>query len=234
MTYFELKLPSNNRLYNSTIQVRPFIGEDEEILASASEGNINDKILEVLNRSIKGMDVKDMSLGDRVYLIIWHAINSFEDGFEKEIICEGCLQKIKIGYKLQDLEVKELPDTYTEPYALKLSCGEVQTRIFKVSDELAAMRFAKTANDYLYTLALALTIPSCKDIGEKLKFLRAISTKDLGMIKAFHEKYYHGPVFETKYSCTLCGYEGVTTVPFRPDYIIKGGSELIRHYGDKI
>lgn len=236
MNYYELKLPSNGRVYEkSVLKIRPFNGGDEEILASATEATMNDKIIEVLNRTIENGDVKNMTLGDRIYVIIWHAINSFEDGFTKDLVCEGCLQKTTIDYKLQDLEVKELPETYVEPYKLKLSCGEVGIRLFRVNDELSAIRFSKGgANDYLYTLALSLDIPSCKDIGEKLEYLRDMSTKDLGKIKAFHEKYYHGPVFKTKYACGLCGYEGETSVPFRPEYIIKTGAELVKHYGDQI
>ena len=239
MQKFSIQLPSLCKAYKGVdpngVTVQPFNGEDEEILATAQAANVRSRVTEVLKRTVEGVDVASLTLGDRSYLMLWHAVNSFDDGFEQTIGCQSCGQSIVVKYNLKDLPVDKLADSYVEPYSITLSSGPVTCRLITVKDEVAAAAWtAQGGNDYLYLYALTTKIPGCDSVADVLEALKKWPAKDFQLIKAFHEKFYHGPVFAHPYTCPLCGYKGDMVVPFRFTNIIPNVSKLRQYYGKQI
>lgn len=238
-SYTQIALPSNCITYPDTkpenVKIRTFTGAEEELLADTTSINFERKFLSVLKRVLQGVDVDKLTLGDKDYVMTWEAINSFSDKSTVNIICESCLLKIQIEYKLSELEVIVLPDSYKEPYKITLSDGQiVRVRLQTVQDEINVAEFEqKGQSSYIYTYAVCI-VDDSKDIIQKMEFLKGLLSKDLGRIRAFHEKYFHGPRFETKYVCPKCNGEGNASVPFRFDQILPYGATLVSAFGEKI
>lgn len=237
--YFSISLPSKCLLYKgidpNSIQVRAFVGEDSFILAEMTEKNSVEKIIEVLGRCLKGIDVQELTLGDKLYLMVWHAINSYSDGHSAKIICEHCLQEVVVDYKLADLETAYLPDGYQDPYPITLSTGEkANCRLLRVKDELELYRLEKTVqNPKRYQLAYTLVDPN-RNIVERVKWLEEMPAKDLAKIQAFQDSFYHGPNFTTNYKCPKCDGEGLFIAPFRLEHFHPDGPALTKNFGTKI
>jgi len=75
-------------------------------------------------------------------------------------------------------------------------------------------------------LRFAHSIVSDDNIFEKELFLEKLDSKDLMYIRAFHEKYSHGPKMETKYMCPHCGGVGIIPTPFRLEMLLPFGERL--------
>ena len=61
-----------------------------------------------------------------------------------------------------------------------------------------------------------------------------MDTQDLMVIRAFHDKFNHGPKMETNYACPNCGGTGILPVSFRLEMLLPYGTELQRHIGNAI
>jgi len=218
--YISVNLPSKCKTYEGVdpkgIAIRTLKGKDEKIIAEMTTSNFEKKLLEVFKNVVKGIDPSRLTTGDASYLMVWLAINSYSDEFGIELVCKECIQKIRVVIKLSQLEVKELPDDFEQPYVIELSDGKkLSLRLLTIEDEIAAVEYeSKGKNAYLYRLALSI-VDKDMDIVQKERFLEDLDVKDLAKIKEFHDKFYHGPSFLTSYICPKCGAEGKVTVPFR-------------------
>lgn len=238
-----VKLPSKCLVYPEidlakapdAIKIRTFKGRDEKLIAELSNENFEKKFLTVLRGVFTGVDPLKLTLGDRMYLVLWEVINSYSKTFPIDFECEHCWQKITLDVDLTELEVIELPDTYKEPYELKLpeSGNVVKVRLLRVEDIIKINELDKAGqNVWLYRYALSMV--SDKGIWENVEFLENLSSKDLMVIRAFHSKFEHGPKMETSYECPKCGGTGIVPVPFRLEMLLPYGEKLRRYTGDAV
>jgi len=224
-----IQLPSKFIPYDKKeFRMRTFVGADEKLLASITYDTLEQKFAEVLKNCSEGIDPKELTAGDRMYLLIWQAIHSYSKDYEADYVCEHCLENIHVNIDLSQLEVKELPDDYKEPYPVKLSDGtEVNLRLFRVKDEIQIARYEKNNKDsWLYHYATSI-VDDSKNIMEKVLMLEKMPTRDLAVIRAFHEEFVHGPIMQYKYTCSNCGGEGLMPVPFRLELILPAGKTVI-------
>lgn len=231
LVYPEIDLAANPNL----IQIRTFKGRDEKLIAELSNENFEKKFLTVLKGVFTGIDPSKLTIGDRMYLVLWEVINSYSKMFPVEFECEHCWQKSSFEVDLTSLEVVELPDTYKEPYELKLpvSGDLIKVRLLRIEDVMKVNDLDKAGqNVWLYRFALSIV--GDKSVWENVEYLENLSTKDLMVIRAFHTKFEHGPKMETKYECPKCGGTGVMPVPFRLEMLLPYGKKLERYTGDAI
>ncbi len=237
--FFSIELPSRCKPYKdvdpSAIRVRAFTGGDEAMLAETTEKNAATKLTDVLGRCLEGVDIKEITLGDKLFLMVWHAINSYSDGFTATITCQHCLQQIKVSYNLADAEIVYLSDKFKEPIDVKLSDGTVaKCKLVRVKDEIQLERMAQTVeNIYLQSIAMTIVNPE-KDLMEKIKWLEDLPSKDVAKIRAVQDSFYHGPDFKMKYTCDKCAGEGKFTAPFRFEHLIPYGDALVKNFGVKV
>lgn len=234
--FIPLKLPSKCKTYvdvdASQVAIRVLKGKDEKLIAEMTFDNLDRKFVVVLRNVMKGIDPAKLTLGDRKFVLVWLAINSYSKDFTIEAVCEHCLQKITTTIDLSTFEVNELPDGYKQPYTVKLKDGsDVNLRLLTVEDELKVVEHEKSgANGWLYRYALSIE-DSTKSLAEKLMFLEDLNVNELATIRVFHEKYDHGPVMEAKYECPKCGGTGLTAVPFRIEMVFPYGKTLRSNFG---
>ena len=235
-----LSLPSKCLTYKDVdpakLQIRALKGKDEKLIAEISGDNFEKKFLALLRNVLQGIEPEKLTIGDRLFVTIWEAMNSYSNTFLLKHECEHCWQTSEFEIDLTKFEVVELPDTFKQPYEIKLpNSGDiVKVNLLTIADVIKVDDMAKTGqNVWLYRQALALEMPG-KNVFEKVEYLESLEVKDLALIRAFHDKYFHGPKMETKYECPKCGGAGVMPVPFRIEMLFPYGQTLARNFGDSI
>jgi len=143
-----IKLPSRCLVYDGVdpdgISIRTLKGKDEKLIAEVNYDNFEKKFLLLLKNIIKGVDPIKLTVGDRLFILLWEAINSYSKDFDIEHTCIECYEKIKSTVDLSDLEVIELSKDFKEPYEKKLSDGSiVKLRLFTVQDEINIAAYEK-------------------------------------------------------------------------------------------
>ena len=221
-------LPSAGLVYPgvdvSKIQVRSMKGKDEKLLAELNIDNVEKKYAELLKQLITGIDVQELTLGDRGLLLLWIKANSYSPIVKTKTVCEHCYNSITVDVDLTQVTLKELSEDLKEPASITLSDNsELKLRLFRVKDEIKVAEVEKKqgkANASLYQLALSIV--DDKDIPTRISFLENLDTQDLQKIRKFHLDNVHGPELDKiKFTCPKCGSdEGVLSLPFRPDFLL--------------
>lgn len=235
MDKLPLKLPSGCKIYDKVdpdkLFIRTLRGRDEKLIAEISKDNYEKKFTQILGNCVEGIDVSKLTLGDRKYVMLWLAINSYSSNHTIDFMCEHCLSKLQLDVDLSAVQIKTLPEGFSEPCPISLSDGKVvNLRLFRVQDELKLAELEKSGQN-TWNFRWALTIVGDMPFMEKVEMLENMETKDIAKIRAFHEENTHGPVMETKYECEKCGGEGVTPIPFRFELFFPYGDRLTRYFG---
>jgi len=237
--FIPIVLPSKCKVYDevdaSQIAIRVLKGKDEKLIAETTHDNIDRKFVAILKNVLRGIDPVKLTLGDRKFVLLWLAINSYNKEFPVELICDICLKKISVNVDLSTFEVNELPDEYVQPYEVKLTDGrKIYLRLFTVEDELRVADYEKNGSTgWILRYALSV-VDKEKSLSDNVALLEDMNVGDLALVRAFHEKYDHGPVMETSYVCPTCGGNGKVAVPFRIEMVFPYGAALKKHFGKAV
>lgn len=236
--YLPVSLPSKCLPYegvnSSDVMIRAYQGRDEVFLAEINPVNIEQKFLRVLKNVLKGVDPELLTLGDRLYIIVWECINSYTEILKVKTACSHCLQDIEVSVDLRKLEVISLPDNFKQPYEVTLPNSEiVHLRLLNTRDEIDILKFEKDSDEGLL-YRYARSIVDDKNVLERVERLGNLGAKDLATIRAFQEKFYHGPDMNAKVTCPECGEEDDVEVPFRLDLLFPDGKALRDSFGEGI
>lgn len=228
--YLPISLPSGCKQYDvnpEDITIRPYIGADEIYLCQVNPVNLDHKYLLVLNNAVRGINPKDLTLGDRRYIMVWEYIQSYGGVIQETVVCPSCLAEKTMQVDLRQLDVVSLPDDVELPkeVVLPTSNKTVKLRLLTVGDEIAASNFeAKEEIGPLFRCARSMIDDT--DVLERLEFLKGTSALDIATIRGFHEQFDHGPDMRIKFTCDSCGEVDVVNVPFRLDLIFPRGDTL--------
>ncbi len=232
LSHLPVSLPSGCRTYHNInpedITVRPYNGEDETTLAQINPTNIEKNFLVILRRVMLGIDPKMLTLGDRLYLIIWLFINSYSETVRVKQMCSHCLQDQEFTVDMRKFEVKLLDPDLRIPTEIQLPVSgiTVHLRPLTVGDEVEIERLAASGTD-VHRYRYARTIVGQDDPVGKMEEMRSWHAKDLARIRYYHEiQADHGPITTVTIPCPACGQEEVVSVPFRFDFFYPEGSTL--------
>jgi hypothetical protein len=234
-----LDLPSKFLVYEGiergSVKVGLLRGKHEKVISEISADNYDKKLLQVIADVIEGISVNTLTLGDRKFIQLWLAINSYSKDFPIKFPCDTCGAKLEAVVDLAQLAVVELPDDYKEPYPIILSDGTtLNLRLLRVEDELKVAESERSGqNVWLYRYSRSIVDDKMNAL-QKVQFMEELPAVDVARIRAFHDKYDHGPVMELSYGCEKCGGEGVMPVPFRLEMLFPIGSTLKRCYGASV
>lgn len=237
--FLPINLPSNCLTYDGispeNITIKAYTGEEAVYLADITPNNLAKKYLQVLNKIVKGIDPSKLTLGDRLYIIIWQYAKSYSNIVHLPSTCSHCLHKIEdVSIDLGKLNIINLPDNFKQPIEIPITDEKIKVRLLTVEDDIKIEKYDESHDDtLLFRLALSIVDDSL-DILEKMTKLRKMVTKDISAIEAFHQKYYHGPELNTKYTCPNCGEEDEIIVPFWLDLFYPQGSVLTRTFGGRV
>jgi hypothetical protein len=234
--FVKVELPSKGRVYEkfdaTKVMVRPMRGKDEKIVAELSYDNFDRKFNALLKNVFVGVDTEKLTSGDRGYLVMWLVINSYSKDKVFEGYCQHCGAKVSLNVDLSKLDSTELPDDFKTPYPITLSDGTViYVNLITCEDEIRLADMEKAyGENWLRRWALSISGDE-QTFEQKLKFVEELPTRDLAKIRAFHEKFFHGPVMEWDYTCKDCGGAGRMAIPFQREWLFPYGKALAADYG---
>lgn len=137
--YVEAELPSRGIAYRgNTVTIRPFTFEDEKYaLGPAAKMQTSNFVNLLLSRCVKGIDVEDLLLMDRDYLLFKLKELSTGETITAGVTCQACGAENTIDIQTSMLENKRVPEEMTYPMTVTLpKLGkELQIKPFRVSDE---------------------------------------------------------------------------------------------------
>jgi hypothetical protein len=205
------------------------MGKDEILLAQINPVNVEAKYLQVLRDIVQGVEVEKLTLGDRLYIILWEYINSYNEYMKVRTVCSHCLETIEPMIDLRTLEIEFLQDGFQQPHHLPLPSGKsVDLRLLNVGDQIEIEKF-RGADSYMFKWARSMV--SEKDVLARMEELKTMGVRDLATIRAWHEKMYHGPNMMAKFNCPRCQGEEDVEVPFRFDFLFPDGQALTDTFG---
>lgn len=233
--YVQLNLPSQCIPYaEKEISIRTLRGKDEKLIAGMTMDNIERKFVTVLRNVIDGIDPEKLTLGDRRYILVWLAMNSYSQFYNISFDCEHCLRRIK-DYEIDMglFKTNRLPDDFNPNYQVTIGTEEnsetVTLRLLTVADEIKTAEYEKSGDDP-WNFRTALSIVSNDNIMERIRKVEEMIGRDSAKIRGFQEQFDHGPVMEAEYECPKCGGKGVTPVPFRIDMVFPFGAAAKKHF----
>jgi hypothetical protein len=199
---------------------------DEIFLAEVNPTNLYHKYSVLLKNAMIGIDPCLLTVGDVQYIMIWEYAKSYGGVVTEKTMCSECLNDIEINVDLRELDVINIPDGFVVPHQVHLpdSGVDVNLRLLTVGDEIANGSSGSMGLIY----KCARTVVDDRNMADRIDFLGKLRAIDLATIRAFHEKYYHGPNMNTKFICPKCGKEDTIDVPFRLDFVFPRGEALAR------
>jgi len=237
--FIPIKLPSNCLTYKDqegnpvnpeTIAARAYQGSDQIYLTQINPLNLERNYFEVLKSVLKGVDPIQLTLGDRMYLILWEYINSYDRMIKIKTVCSNCLSEVEISVDLTSLENKELCEGFEQPYSiiLPVSKEKISLKLLTVEDEIEVEKYSKKHKKDAMLYRYARTIVSDMDIIAQVQKLSKMKSKDLLAIMAFQDDFHHGPILETTFVCPMedCGEEDEVKIPFRSDFFFPEVSQF--------
>ena len=232
-----VSLPSGCRTYldinDGDITVRPYTGEDESILAQINPVNIEKNFLMVLKRVVSGIDPKKLTVGDRLYLIIWEYVNSYSETVTVRQMCTHCMGDVEFVVNLQNLPVKPLdPELQIPtPVILPISGSTVHLRPLTVGDEIAIEKLALSGTN-VHIYRLARSIVGQDDPIKQMLEMAKWPVKDLARIRKYHDvDANHGIITTANLPCPKCEEVEDVVVPFRFDFFYPEGEALSACFG---
>jgi len=236
--YFVLDLPSRLLPYGgkvTKVEARLLKGKDEKLIGELTIQNFESKFAILLRQIIRGIEPEELTIGDRFFIITWLSINCYSNIYPVSGPCSVCFRDINVDVDLGQLEKVYLDEKYSEPHEVKLLNGDtIKLRQYRVKDQIQYMDYVGRKQQENIIYKLAQSIVDEKDLADRIAYLEELSTKDLALIRAFHDQYFHGVKMEYSYTCPKCGGAGTMPVPFRLDIIFPEGSTVARALGRRV
>lgn len=230
-----IELPSKCKPYPgvdpSRIEIRTMKGCDKKLLADMVTASLEEKFAALLASKdakdvpvLSGIDPRQLTMGDRAFLLVWLQANSQSVKFPLEFRCGSCSMQLDLTADLSKLPVTVLPDDFVEPLEVTFqSSRKVKVKLLRVGDEIDALRLEKAGQvDYLRRFAMTLVEPVSLD--ERIKLLEEADAKDLLLLQALYEQYFHGPLLQQPYECPRCAYQGLVKIPLNLELFFPAAS----------
>jgi hypothetical protein len=178
----------------------------EEIAPAGDDGKIEtyqpiDKKRELLNC------VKQMPVGDRVFLLLAIRRVSLGDNFEFEIKCPDCGTKERKSVDLSTMDITEMTDKKLRFYDETLPSGKHCRMRILTGIEEAKMGKVRESNRDLMSKALMLRIESIDDSPVDLASVKALSIKDRNQLRNGFNKQEGGVDTGVDIVCNSCDNE---------------------------
>ena len=232
-------LPSKFKLYPEGTKLlgRPLKVLELKLLSTMNVENANSVINDILRKTIRGIDVNDILMPDKLYLVFWLRHNTYKDsGYKVGFECKKCDSESTYSFSLEDLTVKYLPDNFDPMAEIKLpiSGHSITISYQKVKDENAIERFKEsiksnpllTINDELIAVANSINTVDGKEhsLRDKYEYVLDMIPGDYSRLETEVKKLDIGINPDIKVTCDKCGGITPVGVSFRADFFIPSNS----------
>lgn len=233
--YHEINgLPSKCKLYseNTRIEGRPLKLIEVKRLSGINEENSDAIINDILRRTIKGINIDNLLVADKLYLIFWLRANTYrESGFSVDYVCSNCKQESSFDFKLENLQIQYLSDEFTlDKFKVTLKNNDtIKYHFLTVSDERKISKFKNTYSTIIKDLdddliSLSVMIDSIndepKELIEKYNYLLDLEPSDYCYLISMIDEWNFGLKKYLEVKCDKCGGDALVGITFREDFFL--------------
>lgn len=213
-----VNLPSESRFYNGITQVsiKPMTFEHEKNVVANLKKDI-DPINTLLADCVKGINVSELLIFDKVYLLMKLRQISYGDEYKFKIECPKCTRESDVEMSLNDMIINKLPEDLTDPreIILPVSKRKIKLRFPRVKDEVY-LNTTELVNENFYRF-----VKSVEGIDDVLlinRFVKKLPLKDAKTI--IHEMMRPDLGLDPKVSfeCPACKKETVVSIPITSNF----------------
>lgn len=217
-------LPSKYLLYPKGIKIfgRPLKLIEVKKLSLLNEENFDITINTVLASAIRGIQIEDLLIADKLYIIFWLRANTYrEPGYEVSFFCDKCEKMSNYMFTLDNLSVVYLKEDFLQNNIFNnLTLG-----FLTVAEELEVKKFKKSSteiDDEIVNVAATVKLIDGKKetIQKKYSYLIEMKPTEYVKLKSIITKYEIGVNGNLKVKCQKCGGEAQVGVTFRPNFFL--------------
>lgn len=222
-------LPSKGKYYAGDIFVKKLTTIDIKNLSLINQDNVNNILNTVIAKNVSGINVNDIFVGDKLWLIFYLRSITYNDHpFTVSYTCKVCNRKQKHEFKLADIAVNYIKDDFNDKFTT--SDGDILTLTFPtIGNENQAARLKKEDQFAEFDNELIDIANYIKELnGEKLnlrnayEYLINMDPCDFAAFTNFMGNNTFGikPMFEIECDCGNIVEERLVFSPdfFMPDF----------------
>lgn len=227
-------LPSKFKIYKkgTKLLARPLKVLELKMLSTLNENNMNFVINDIISKATQGIDVNDLAIGDKLFLIFWLRANTYKNiSYPIEYTCYHCGKSATHDFNHDDLKINYIKDDFNEDNEIKLPSGsKIKIHAMRTKDEILVQNFLKTNakafsnfdDDLLTVAALIDEINGEKlSLNQKYNWLIDLEDpRDYSYIISYINHYDFGVDTIINADCKHCGGDLNLQINFRPDFFI--------------
>lgn len=231
--YFIDKLPTQYVLYpeGTKLYGRPLTVLEVKKVSTINEYNSNYIINDILRKTIKGIDINDLYIADKIYLMFWLRANTYRDSrYVVDYKCEKCDFDGQVHVGVDSINIENLSEDfypskeYTTPDDHKFTFD-----FMKIGDELKIERFKDHSakliggvDDDILNLSIMIKKVDGRDATtlEKYNWLVNMEPGIFSYILSTVGQYNVGIKPYINIECTGCGGETLMGISFRPEFFL--------------
>ncbi len=222
-------LPSRGRYYKSDLYARKLTAIECKDLSKVRKENVNAVFNKVIGSAISGVDLPDILVNDKLWLIFYLRAVTYDDPPMNVIgVCQSCENTKIYQYTLKDLDVKYadqvLPESFDLPNGDKISLRfpTIDTEI-EVSKTKADPNMIENIDEDVMTIASHIRTINGEVVGvyEAYEyFVRGNgSAKDFSRLTSILRDYSFGAKPIAKFKCE-CGKDVLAEVLLTADFFL--------------
>jgi hypothetical protein len=213
-----IDLPSENRFYNGVTQVtvKPMTFENEKNVVANLKRDI-DPINTLLADCVKGVNVSELLLFDKLYILMRLRQISYGDEYQFNVECPKCSRESSVKMSLTDLIINKIPEDLADPREIKLPVckKKVKIRFPRVKDE-PYLTNADTINQNLYRMVDS--VEGMQDLLLINNFVKKLPLKDVKTIIKEFSRPDLGLDPRVLFECPKCSKETEVAIPITANF----------------
>lgn len=228
-----IKLPSNGRVYDTTELTlqNMTIAEEKFIYGSSSEKAIT----QILNNCIlEEIDVDDLIVPDKHYALVRLRVLTYGEDYPVDIRCRNrsCGREFTHVVKLSELDVMELPESYSEPQLIELPVSKDHLKLviptgkrvmrYEALAKKKADRFQLNLDEVNYVYNLMISVVAVNDDelleDELYQYIMDLSGRDSSYLKHQLSKIQVGYDTAMVVECPTCNSEIRFRLPMSTEF----------------
>lgn len=218
-------LDENGQVHREIV-VREMTGYEEDILASGADAlkKLNEiqarclmRIGEISDKERMPKIVRDLPVGDRIFLLIAIRRVTLGDAYPFTFRCPKCSHEAQMSLDLASLEVRGLEDPAVRTKEVALPSG--RTAVFHIPTGRDEERFSSPSSDTsLLTRAVLLRLDTINGKPVSLADVKALPSRDLQALRREYEKFDVGVDTTIEIECPSCFEEFKTEMEIQPSF----------------
>lgn len=212
-------LPSRGRFYTDfeSIKISPLKFLDEQLILTGKDAD-KDIVTELLEKTVEGINVSEILLIDKNYLLMKLREVSYGDDYEFSVVCRNCNHESRSKIELsKQLNMTQIPDDFDDPRTITLPKLGVDV-VVRLPRNREERYFADTETSYKNLYRFVVSLNGNKD---PVFISQAINRMEIADVKRIYKEittnpYGIDPRFVFK--CGKCKHKETLAVPIDSDF----------------